>query len=204
MPGQGDRSTGKGERATDVDIPPCRHARARLSAMVTLILTVIGDDRPGLVESLADVVVRGGGTWNRSSMSRLGSKFAGIVEVEVSEELATQLSDDLVAVGGDRLHVVAERSAIEAEAPRGTVTRLELVGQDRPGIVYEISEVLAGLGVGIDELETTTSSAPMSGEQLFEARAVLTVPESVDHAQLADRLQLIAEELMVDLDLDVL
>ncbi|MEL6893634.1 MAG: ACT domain-containing protein [Actinomycetota bacterium] len=168
--------------------------------MVTLILTVIGDDRPGLVQTLADVVVRGGGTWNQSSMSRLGSKFAGIVEVGVSDDVADTLAADLTSIGDDVLNVVVERSGAEPSAIGRAVT-LELVGQDRPGIVHEISEALAGLGVGIDDLETTTSSAPMSGEQLFEARAVLAVPDSVERSMLAEALEAIAHELMVDLEL---
>lgn len=172
--------------------------------MVTLILTVIGDDRPGLVESVADVVVRGGGTWNRSSMSRLGSKFAGIVEVGVSDELADQLTSDLVGAATDDLQITVERSGTIGDDVRGTVTHLELVGLDRPGIVHEVSVALAGLGVSIDELTTTTSSAPMSAEELFEARAVLTVPADVSHDDLDDRLSQIAEQLMVDIDLVVL
>lgn len=171
--------------------------------MVTLILTVIGDDRPGLVESVADVVVRGGGTWDRSSMSRLGSKFAGIVEVAVNDDFADQLAADLSSASTEALQIIVERSAPVDDGARGTVSHLKLVGLDRPGIVHEVSVALAGLGVSIDELTTTTLSAPMSAEELFEARAVLTVPTSVSHDDLDDRLGQIADELMVDIDLVV-
>ena len=167
--------------------------------MVTLILTTIGDDRPGLVETLSDAIVRSGGTWDRSSMARLGSKFAGIVEVVVAEEREAELVDALGSIGDDVLHVTVERA--EAGPATTAAIELELVGQDRPGIVHEISEVLARFDVGIDQLDTTTSSAPMSAEPLFEARAMLSVPPEVDRMHLTDALEAIAQELMVDIEL---
>src|SRR6056297_3557503 len=164
--------------------------------MATLVLTVIGDDRPGLVGTLADAIVRHGGTWDRSSMARLGSKFAGIAEVAVPDDRADDLIAELRAMGDDVLNVVVER-AQPVEAPTGSTVELELVGQDRPGIVREIGEVLAGFGVGIEQLDTTTSSAPMSAEALFEARAVLDLPPDLDRDDLAEALESIAQELMV-------
>lgn len=174
--------------------------------MATVILTAIGDDRPGLVQALADAIVRGGGTWDRSSLARLGSKFAGIVEVAVPKDRVDELVESVGAIGDDVLQVTAERDDSSAGVEAATVREsgtlaLELVGQDRPGIIHEISEVLAQFGVGIDQLDTTTSSAPMSAEPLFEARALLTVPAAVDRADLADALESIAQELMVDIDL---
>lgn len=169
--------------------------------MATLILTAIGDDRPGLVETLADAIRGAGGTWDRSSMSRLGSKFAGIVEVAVPDDHEHDLIAAVGAIGDDVLQVTVERTDAGTGAT-GTAVSLELVGQDRPGIVHEISEVLARFGVSIDQLDTTTSSAPMSAEALFEARAVLRVPAAVDQADLADALESIAQELMVDVELD--
>lgn len=168
--------------------------------MATYILTVLGDDRPGLVELVADAVVSAGGTWDRSSMARLGSKFAGIVEVAVPDDRDADLRSALARIGGDVLQVTVERADPEPADARPAVV-LELVGQDRPGIVHEISEVLARFGVGIEQLDTTTSSAPMSAEPLFEARAVLHVPPEVDRDELTGALESIAEELMVDIDL---
>lgn len=169
--------------------------------MATFILTAIGDDRPGLVETLADPIARAGGTWDRSSMARLGSKFAGIVEVAVPEDRADELTEALGRIADDVLSVTIERAvSAPPHEPATPAIELELIGQDRPGIVQQISEVLARFGVGIDQLDTTTSSAPMSAEPLFEARAVLSVPPDVDRDDLADALESIAQELMVDLD----
>ena len=63
-----------------------------------------------------------------------------------------------------------------------------------------MASALAQRNVSIEELETSASSAPMSGELLFEATATLRVPAAADPADLRAALEAIANELMVDLD----
>ena len=77
-----------------------RRARraARYDALVpAVVLTVIGDDRVGLVEALADTVSSHGGNWEHSQMAELAGKFAGIVVVTVPADRATDLTGALRA-----------------------------------------------------------------------------------------------------------
>lgn len=171
--------------------------------MATLVLTVIGDDRSGLVSALSGVIADHGGSWERSQMARLAGKFAGIVVVAVADDRAEALIAELgpLATQG-LLDVTVERGADEGPEP-GDVTRLslELVGADRPGIVHDISRVLAERQVSIEELHTATRAAPMVGGILFEATATLLAPTSVPIADLQAVLEELANELMVDLSL---
>ncbi|MFT4616974.1 MAG: glycine cleavage system regulatory protein [Ilumatobacter sp.] len=171
--------------------------------MATLVLTVIGNDTSGLVDALADPIARHGGSWDRSHMARLAGQFAGIVVVSVPDDNVTALQaslDGLNAQGLLDVQVAIASSSTE-DVPTENVLRLELIGQDRPGIISEISAALATRNVSILELETNTSSAPMSGEPLFEAKATLRVPNELPLDQLRETLEDIANELMVDLDL---
>jgi glycine cleavage system regulatory protein len=79
-----------------------------------------------------------------------------------------------------------------------------LVGQDRPGIVREISSALAALGVNVQDLRTVVESAPMSGETLFRAEAELAPPEDVPLESIRSALENLADELMVDIQLEAL
>ena len=81
---------------------------------------------------------------------------------------------------------------------------MESLGQDRPGIVREISGSLAALGVSVQDLRTVVESAPMSGEPLFRAEAELAPPEDVDLDRIRDALERLADELMVDVSLEAL
>ena len=55
---------------------------------------------------------------------------------------------------------------------------LEVVGNDRPGIMRDISQVLAANGVNIEELTTNTASGSFSGETLFRVTALVRAPDA--------------------------
>ncbi len=170
--------------------------------MATLVLTVIGDDRSGLVSALSGVIAAHGGSWERSQMARLAGKFAGIVLVAVPDDSADALVRELGPLSIDGLlDVTVERTSDPGGAADATRLGLELVGADRPGIVHDISRVLASRQVSIEELHTSTREAPMAGGMLFEARATLLAPSNVPIADLRAVLEELANELMVDISL---
>ena len=166
---------------------------------VSLVLTVIGNDRPGLVERLSTAISAHGGNWLQSSMSHLSGKFAGIVCVAIEEERLDALRAELAALPG--LRGIAEVSD-SAPAPAGRRLTLALVGHDRVGIVREVSHVLAKHAVNVEELNTHTASAPMSAEILFHATAELTASPALDTRALVHDLEQISNDLMVDITLD--
>lgn len=166
--------------------------------MVTLVLTAIGDDRAGLVRSLADVVADHGGNWEQSQMTELAGKFAGIVLVTVPEESVGALTAAL-----DALHGVLDVHA-EVGSDHPAVTDrfvVEVLGNDRPGIVRDVTRVLAEAGASIDSLVTDTRDAPMAGGLLFEARAMIHLPAGSNPDVVRSGLETLAQELMVDVDL---
>ncbi|MFO0744686.1 MAG: ACT domain-containing protein [Myxococcota bacterium] len=168
-----------------------------------LVLTVIGPDRPGLVDALAAVIARAGGSWQKSRMSRLSGHFAGIVEVEIPPSELYALRDGLDGLSdrGLTVHVTRTESPDgEVAAPR--TAHLAFVGQDRPGLVQAIASVLAKAGVNVDELETHTFLAPMSGVQVFEADAAVHLPAGLELAALRTELETVARDLVVDVQLD--
>ena len=169
--------------------------------METLVLTVIGDDRPGLVSTLSARLNAQGALWQRSQMSRLAGKFAGIVEVIVPAGKVDDLVAELENLAEHGLAVTIARSSTPAQTPTRRLS-LELVGADRPGIVAEISALLSARQISIEELETFVRHAPMAGGMLFEAHAVLAAPASTDEAELRAALEAVADELMVDVALD--
>ena len=169
----------------------------------TLVMTVIGADRSGLVQMVAARVADHGGNWLESRMCRLGGQFAGILRVEVPRERRDELVTALrtLEVDGLRAIIHAEGAAEEAAADGALVT-LELVGTDRPGILRSVSGVFAAHGVNVEELASERVNAPMGGGVLFQARATVRVPSHVKLAAVRVDLEKIAADLMVDLKLD--
>lgn len=169
--------------------------------MATVVLTVIGDDRAGLVDALAGPIAKHGGNWDRSHMARLAGKFAGIVVASVPDGRVDALTADLDTLTAQGLLDINVAIASTADPTTSDeLLQLHLIGQDRPGIIREIASALAERNVSIEELETSASSAPMSNELLFEATAALRVPPGTDPGDLRSTLESIANELMVDLD----
>jgi glycine cleavage system regulatory protein len=168
--------------------------------VATFILTVIGDDRPGLVSAISAPINAHGASWERSQMSRLAGKFAGIVLVSVADARLDVLVADLEALNAQGLHVTLERTDEPVE-PESQRLHLELLGADHPGIVAEISASLAERQVSIEELSTDVLDAPMAGGTLFEARAVLRAPPTTSTDELRSMLEGLADELMVEIRL---
>ena len=176
--------------------------------MIDLVLTLIGADRPGLVEAVAQTVADRDGNWLESRMIHLAGTFAGILRVEVPPEQAEALARALEALGTTGLRVTAtttERAqlgAAQRATDDGRMMNLELIGLDRPGLVREISQLLARHDVNVEELTTDRTSAPMSGEILFRATARVKVPAHIDAAHLRGSLERLASDLTVEIRLE--
>ncbi|MFC6288101.1 glycine cleavage system protein R [Nocardioides sp. GCM10027113] len=168
--------------------------------MATLLLTVIGDDRPGLVSALSAPITAHGASWERSQLARLAGKFAGVLLVAVADDRRDALIADLRALEGSGLRVTVDPTDVPAE-PVTQRLHLDLLGADRPGIVAEISAALAERRVSIEELATDVREAPMAGGTLFEARAVLVAPPDAGTDELRGMLEGLADELMVEIRL---
>jgi glycine cleavage system regulatory protein len=164
-----------------------------------LVMTIIGKDRTGLIEFLARHIADNHGNWLESRMCRLGGEFAGILRVQVPEESENKLIQDLREMHSGGLTVIVHPDeAIPSPGPTKSAS-LSLIGQDRPGIIFQISAALANQNINVEELESERFSAPMSGEMIFTAMARLQIPESCVVAGLRKELEAIGEELMVDI-----
>jgi len=164
--------------------------------MTTLVLTVVGNDRAGLVAAVADVVADHGGNWGRSQLAELSGAFAGIVEVSVPAARAESLRAALGAMEG--LIAIAVPAAGPHPAGPARLISFQVLGNDRPGIVKEVTSVLRGRGVSIERMTTTTRDAAMAGGQLFDASIVASVPADVDVDRLTAELERLADEIQVD------
>ncbi|EXF46760.1 glycine cleavage system regulatory protein [Pseudomonas sp. BAY1663] len=168
--------------------------------MEHLVLTVIAEDQPGLVERLAQCIADHGGNWLESRMSRMAGQFAGILRVAVPAPAHAELSAALQGLQAQGIRVLLAHSGAEPETNWQEI-QLELVGNDRPGIVRDITRLLAEHGINLESLDTDVLPAPMSSEPLFRAEARLAVPSELSLELLQQRLETLADDLMVELRL---
>ena len=165
-----------------------------------LVITVFAPDKAGQVERIAQCIAEHGGNWLESRMSRMAGQFAGILRVGVPAEAHDELIAALHGLAPDGIRVLIAESGIEQSCTWKPIA-MELVGNDRPGIVRDITRVLTEQGVNLERLVTDVRPAPMSNEPLFHAEAILAVPLTLSLEVLQARLETLADELMVELEL---
>jgi glycine cleavage system regulatory protein len=169
--------------------------------MTTLVLTVVGDDRQGLVAAVADVVTAHGGNWENSQLAELAGAFAGIIEVSVAPDRLDELRSALTGLDGLLTVATHTGEAGSADAAPDRQFAFRVLGNDHPGIVREVSSTLSDYGLSIERMTTETRDAAMSGGRLFEATIAAKVPASVDFDAVRAALEHLAAEIQVDVTL---
>ncbi len=168
--------------------------------MIDLVLTLIGPDHPGIVDSVSEVVAANGGNWLESRMAHLAGKFAGVLLVEVPEGQADALEAALDRLDVSDLRIIVERSA-PAEAPNRHAMEIDVLGLDRPGLIHEISTLLAAHRINVEELATDRPAAAHSGDRMFHAQVRVIIPETVDVDDVRKALERLAGDLLVEVRL---
>jgi glycine cleavage system regulatory protein len=166
--------------------------------MALSVLSVVGSDRPGLTKALAAAVLSAGGNWLESHLSRLGGLYVGSVLVELEADGVEALRSAVRDVDAQGLEVRVA-TALAGRDGAGEVLQFGLVGQDRPGIVNQVTSVLSGLHANIETFETHVSAEPHSGAALFHMEARLRLAPDTPASRVQAALQEISAEIMVDI-----
>lgn len=169
----------------------------RMKAFV--VMTVLGPDRTGLVQALSEIIAERGGNWLESRMARMAGQFAGILRVECEAEDADQLIEALNGLDEMGLAIQARREETDGDAGRRSI-QIDVVGNDRPGIVRALSAAIAGAGGNVEDLHTSLESAPMSGHPIFHARGVISLGEGGSAGSLMGAIENLGEDLAVTVE----
>ncbi len=162
----------------------------------SLVLTVTGSDKPGIVERVTDVVEEQGGNVEASRMARLGGEFVMLMLVSAPTHRADGLRESLWALRDDRFQVATRLTT------RGNVQKyaayvpyeIKIHGADHEGIVHSVTHYLASQGINIETLDAKVRKAPMTGAPLFEMEAVVLVPDGLSYHDLREALEDVGDQ----------
>ena len=168
----------------------------------SIVLTIMADDQPGIIQTVSSTLHKHGGSWTQSSMSSLAGQFAGILLASVPSENSVACRKELHGLESQGLRVIARICDQTDETKETSEYTLDLLGNDRPGIVHEITTVLANHNVNVKSLETVVEAASMGGGEIFKTKAELLVPESADIDALEDDIENLANDLMVNISFE--
>jgi methionyl-tRNA formyltransferase len=171
-------------------------------ATASLVVTVTGPDRPGIVHALSDCAQRHGANWGTCRMARIAGEFAGTVHFELAREAVPALAAALRGLEASGLQVVIVDSRGAGVAPAGLRGfELELVGDDRLGIVSQLTRILAERGISIESLQTQTLRTVPTAPPSFKVNAHLLLPATLDVEALRGELGALAQAMMLDIAL---
>jgi glycine cleavage system regulatory protein len=168
--------------------------------MIELVLTIIGRDRAGVVAELADVVRFHEANWKRSELAEISGTFAGVVVVDVDDDRADELLTNLVILRQQGLHITAEQIEAPVDVPDAQPVRLRFTGDDRPGILHEISTTISQFGVSISRMGSALDTA--GDVDRFEITTELVVPLDVDLDAVIDAISSLADSLDIALHVE--
>lgn len=165
--------------------------------MKPFIITLIGEDKPGLLASLADIVYQHNGNWLASNFALMAGRFAGFAEVHLPDDKVTAVSE-LFSARND-VQIIMSPGSSEHQAKTKQAT-FNIIGNDKPGIVSELSTALTRNGANINRFESRCESAPSAGNTLFKAQAFIEVPADFELDVLVEAVEQIANDLMIDIE----
>ncbi len=165
----------------------------------SLVLTICAHDRPGVMQLISKTITESGGNWLESRMARLGGQFAGIVRIESSEDNLSQLTENLQSLSSEGISVEIHDQGDLSDAPYTRCLRLDIYGNDRPGLVSQLTQAVSGAGANIEELNTSIESAAMAGHPIFHACGTVCVPDSTDEQELISAVEALSDDLNVEI-----
>lgn len=168
-----------------------------------LLITAVGEDRPGIVARLTEVFVAHGANLEESRMAILGGEFAAIMLLSLAEDNISALNKDLQKLQSEGITVSSKKTEpLKADRFKKHIEyKVHLKGADHEGIVYKVSAFLRDRAVNIQSAETELVHAPQTGSPLFQLLAVVLVPPNLSASELRQGLENIALEECVDIEL---
>ncbi|MDG1357431.1 MAG: ACT domain-containing protein [Akkermansiaceae bacterium] len=165
----------------------------------SLVLTICAHDRPGVMKLISKTITESDGNWLESRMARLGGQFAGIVRIECSEDKLSQLTENLQSLSSEGISVEIHDQGDLSDYPYTRCLRLDIYGNDRPGIVSQLTQAVSSAGANIEELNTSIESAAMAGHPIFHASGTVCVPDSTDEQELISAVEALSDDLNVEI-----
>lgn len=166
------------------------------------VLTAIGKDRPGIVAAVTGVLYEIGCNLEGSSMTLLQGYFAMILILSYPEDVDMKHIRQRFSELQEEMNLFFTLSDLEpgetTEKPdiAGSPFILNVIGVDHPGIVHQITSLLATWGVNITDVNTRLVSEDQ--EPVYIMVLELDVPNAVDSEELLNELREVAKGLKVD------
>lgn len=170
-----------------------------------LVVTVVGSDRPGIVAGLSKVLYKNNCNIEELRSTILKRQFVMIlIATSPSKNIANQLKNAYLkeeSLQGIEIQVkeVSPQKLRPHKQPPSQPFIITVIGEDRPGLVFGVTEIIAKHGINITNFDAKVTR--MRGKKEYVQIYEVAVPESIDIKSLKKELSLRGKKLKVDIDL---
>lgn len=174
-------------------------SRSNQNRSTHMVISAIGEDRPGLVEGISRTVLESGCSIEDSRMTVLGGSFAIIMLVAGNWNTLGRLESSLDALRGETaLEIIAQRTGPRKLPERSMPYGVDVVSLDQPGIVHQLAGFFSARGINIQEMSTHAYNAAHTATPMFAAHLTVEIPASEHIATLRDDFLDFCDELNLD------
>ncbi|MBD3609554.1 MAG: glycine cleavage system protein R [Gammaproteobacteria bacterium] len=164
-----------------------------------LVLSAIGEDRPGLVTRLSDLIKNHGGNILDSRMTVLGGEFAILMQISAPWNALAKLEDNLPTLEHELgLTIISKRTEDKKVIQNAMPYHVEVVSLDHPGIVHQITSFFSNQGINIQDLSTSRYQAAHTGAPLFSLNMIINVPAGKPLVSLREQFFMLCDEHNLD------
>ena len=164
-----------------------------------LVITAVGDDRPGIVNDLTKHILESGCNVADSRMTILGGEFALILlltgnwnAIAKIEEILPKLADSL------GLSIIVKRT--EPRAPKGNLLNyhVDALAMDQPGLTHKVTEFFSSRSINIESLNTDSYNAAHTGTQMFSINITVNIPAEQSISQIREQYMDFCDSMNMD------
>ena len=164
-----------------------------------LVLSALGEDKPGLVNELSRYVLNSGCSVLDSRMAVLGGNFALLLQVGGNWNNIAKLENQLTALESDLgLTITSKRTALQTPDKDLLPYGIDVVALDQPGIVHSLAKFLSQRKINIQEMVTSSYPAAHSGTPMFSVHMTVDIPASIQISALREEFMELCDQLNLD------
>jgi glycine cleavage system transcriptional repressor len=164
-----------------------------------LVISALGEDRPGIVNQISRVVLEQGCNIEDSRMTVLGGEFAAMLLVEGKWNMLAKIENALPELERQLgMTIISKRTSERATGRNLLPYAVDVVAMDHPGIVNNLAGFFADRRINIEDLSTTTYAAAHTGTPMFAVHMTVGIPSDMHIAGLREEFMDYCDSLNLD------
>ena len=165
--------------------------------MNKIVITAIGNDKPGLVKKITSIVNSNNGNIENSKMIKIENQFAIIMDCNISSNIE-KIEDELNSFKDLK---ISYKKIQHSNFSKKTITTYLMKGADDQGIINTISEYFTKNNINIIEVDTYIESAPITGSPLFNMKIIVEYISTISKNHINKEISKICKNLNLDIQM---